>query len=93
MIKSFASKPTEMIWRGHTAPELPADIQAVALRKLRLLDAAVDLNFLKVPPGNKLHRLSKDREGQFAIWVNSKYRLCFRWDGRGADDVEITDYH
>jgi proteic killer suppression protein len=46
-----------------------------------------------VPPGNKLHSLTKDREGQHAIWVNDQYRLCFRWDGKDAYDVEITDYH
>jgi toxin HigB-1 len=93
MIKGFADRATEAIWRGHRTPELPANIHSVALRKLRQLDAAVELNFLKVPPGNKLHRLTKDREGQHAIWINSQYRLCFRWDGKGAHEVEITVYH
>lgn len=93
MIKSFADKATETIWHGRRTPELPANLHSVALRKLRQLDAAVELNFLKVPPGNKLHSLTKDREGQHAIWVNDQYRLCFRWDGKDAYDVEITDYH
>jgi proteic killer suppression protein len=93
MIKGFASRATESIWHGRRTAELPADLHSVALRKLRQLDAAVELNFLKVPPGNRLHRLTKDREGQHAIWVNSQYRLCFRWDGKDAHDVEITDYH
>lgn len=93
MIKSFASKATESIWRGRRTPELPADLHPIALRKLRQLDAAEEPNFLKVPPGNKLHRLTTDREGQYAIWVNSQYRLCFRWDGKDAHNAEITDSH
>jgi len=93
MIKSFAAKATEAVWRGHQTPELPARLQAVALRKLRQLDAAIELNFLKLPPGNKLHRLTNERDGQHAIWINRQYRLCFRWDGQNAHNVEITDYH
>jgi len=93
MIKGFADRATEAIWRGRRTPELPADIHSVALRKLRQLDAAVELSFLKVPPGNRLHRLTKDREGQHAIRINTQYRLCFRWDGKDAHEVEITDYH
>jgi toxin HigB-1 len=93
MIKSFAAKATESIWHGRRTPELPTDLQSVALRKLRQLDAAVELSFLKVPPGNKLHRLTKDRAGQHAIWINSQYRLCFHWDGKDAHEVEIIDYH
>jgi proteic killer suppression protein len=93
MIKSFADEATEIIWRGRSTPELPANIHSTALRKLRQLNAAVELNFLKIPPGNKLHPLGGDREGKHAIWVNTQYRLCFRWDGKDAHDVEITDYH
>ncbi len=93
MIRSFADKPTEAIWRGFRTPQLPANIHSVALRKLRQINAAVELNFLRVPPGNKLHRLISDREGQHAIWINDQYRVCFRWKGKDAYDVEITDYH
>jgi proteic killer suppression protein len=93
MIKSFANKATEAIWHGHNSPELPSNLHSVALRKLRQLDAAVELNFLRVPPGNKLHRLRKDRKGQYAIWINDQYRLCFDWTGQDAEAVEITDYH
>jgi proteic killer suppression protein len=93
MITGFANKATETIWRGYRPPELPASLSSVALRKLRQLDAATDLSFLKVPPGNKLHRLTKDRDGQYAIRINRQYRLCFRWHGKDADQVEITDYH
>ena len=93
MIKSFATAATESIWQGYRTPELPATIHSAALRKLRQLDSAVELSFLNAPPGNKLHRLSGDREGQFAIWISCKYRLCFRWDGSNCHEVEITDYH
>lgn len=64
-----------------------------ARRKLVMLDNAAELNDLKTPPGNKLHPLKKDREGQHAIWVNDQFRLCFRWTDAGPEDVEITDYH
>ena len=91
-IKSFADKATEAIWRGQRTPELPADLHSVARRKLRQLDAAVDLNFLNTAE-NKLHSLTNDREGQHAIWINKQYRLCFRWSTNGVADVEIVDYH
>jgi proteic killer suppression protein len=58
-----------------------------------MVDAAIQLNDLKVPPGNRLHPLDKDRAGQHAIWVNGKYRVCFEWSGEGPHNVEITDYH
>jgi len=58
-----------------------------------MLDAATRLDDLKVPPGNKLHSLKKDREGQHAVWINRRYRVCFRWKDGHAHDVEITDYH
>ena len=93
MIKSFADHATEAIWRGENTPELPPSIHHTALRKLRILNRVVALNDLRVPPNNKLHPLKADRAGQHAIWINNQYRLCFRWEGRDAHDVEITDYH
>jgi proteic killer suppression protein len=76
---------------------LPAGLSGydipTARRKLRMLDAAADLKDLKAPPNNKLHPLKKDREGQWAIWINDQYRLCFEWYDGDAFDVEITDYH
>ena len=93
MIKSFADAATEEISWGQFVPEFPAGIQAVALRKLEQLNAATELSQLMSPPGNRLHRLTQDRSGQYAVRINRKYRLCFRWDGSHAHDVEITDYH
>ena len=68
-------------------------MRRVALRKLRQLDAAVALDDLRVPPGNRLEKLSRDRAGQHSIRVNDQWRVCFRWVGGDAHDVEIVDYH
>jgi proteic killer suppression protein len=65
----------------------------VARRKLQMLDSAVRLDDLKVPPGNKLHLLVGDRAGQHAIRINDQFRICFIWRDGDAHDVEITDYH
>ena len=72
---------------------LPPDIQRVALRKLRQLDAAVDLADLRVPPGNRLERLVGSRAGQYSIRINDQWRICFRWHPGDAFEVEIADYH
>jgi proteic killer suppression protein len=93
VLKSFADRATEAIWLGEQAPELPPSIQRTAYRKLRQLYAAEILADLRIPPNNKLHALKTDRAGQHAIRINDQYRLCFRWDGHDAHDVEITDYH
>ena len=68
-------------------------MRKVAKRKLDMVEAATELDDLKVPPGNKLHPLYKKRTGQHAIWINDKYRVCFTWKDGHAFDVEITDYH
>jgi len=93
MIVGFRSTETERIWRGERSGRLPPDIQALALRKLRLLNAARRLDDLRVPPGNRLERLSGDRSGQHSIRVNDQWRVCFSWTDHGADHVEIVDYH
>jgi proteic killer suppression protein len=72
---------------------LPPDVQRIAQRKLVMLDAADSLQDLRVPPGNRLERLSGDREGQHSIRVNDQWRICFRWEEGHADDVEVADYH
>jgi proteic killer suppression protein len=72
---------------------LAADLQRVALRKLRQLDAAVALADLRVPPGNRLEKLVGDRAGQYSIRINDQWRICFRWHTGDAHDVEIADYH
>jgi proteic killer suppression protein len=97
MIVSFRNTGTEDIFRGrstkaarHVCPEV---LWKVARRKLAYVNAAVQLSDLRMPPSNKLHPLLQDRAGQHAIWINSQYRVCFRWTEAGAEDVEITDYH
>ena len=93
MIQSFADKPTNALWLGNRPPELPPSIHKVALRKLTQLEAASRLEELHLPPGNRLEPLKGDRAGQHSIHVNDQYRVCFRWDGQNAREVEITDYH
>ena len=93
MIQSFADPEAELIWSGQRSRRLPADIQNVALRKLRLLNQARVLNDLRVPPGNRLEALKADRHGQHSIRINDQWRVCFRFADGHAYDVEITDYH
>ncbi len=91
MIKSFANKESAEIWRtGKTHGAPPA---SVTKRKLALLDAAVELEDLRIPPGNRLEKLRGDRQGQYSIRINDQYRICFVWRGHDAFEVEITDYH
>ncbi len=93
MIRSFRSREAERIFRRQRSARLPADIQQVALRKLRMLDAAISLEDLGIPPANRLERLKGDREGQYSIRINDQWRICFVWRESDAYDVEITDYH
>lgn len=93
MIKTFRGRDTERLFRRERSRNLPPDLQRTALRKLRILDAATNLNDLKVPPGNCLEKLSRDRLGQHSIRINDQWRICFRWSGADAYDVEIVDYH
>ena len=93
MILGFRSKETEAIWRGDFAKNLPPDIQPVARRKLRMLNNARKLDDLRIPPANRLEALKGDRKGQHSIRINSQWRLCFRWTGTDASEVEIVDYH
>ncbi|PPQ29633.1 plasmid maintenance system killer protein [Rhodoblastus sphagnicola] len=92
MIRSFACDQTETIWLGRRSRKLPADMQAVALRKLRLLNQARVLEDLRIPPGNRLDALKGDRSGQHSIRINDQWRLCFVWSEGGAFNVEIVDY-
>jgi len=82
-----------LIWEGIRSRRLPPDIQSVALRKLRMLSNARVIEDLRVPPGNRLEVLKGSRKGQWSIRINQQWRICFRWDNGGADDVEIVDYH
>jgi len=92
-IESFANAATEAVFHGRHPKGLPAAILGTARRKLRQIHAATSLDDLKVPPGNRLHPLMKDRSGQHAIWINDQFRICFRWTETGPAEVEIVDYH
>jgi toxin HigB-1 len=93
MIQSFADTETALIWSGRRSRRLPADLQATALRKLRLLNQARVLSDLRAPPGNRLEALKGERAGQYSIRVNDQWRICFNWREGGPADVEIVDYH
>ena len=93
MIVSFGDGETEKVWNGVRSRRLPLEIQAVALRKLRLISAAKRLDDLRTPPGNRLERLKDDRAGQWAIRINDQWRIAFRWTEGGAEHVAIVDYH
>ena len=93
MIKTFACKETNKIWNAQRSSKLPGDIQNRALRKLRQLDAALTLDDLRNPPGNRLETLKGNRQGQYSIRIQQQWRICFTWDQGNANDVEIVDYH
>jgi proteic killer suppression protein len=93
VIRSFGDRDTQRLFDRQPVRKLGANVQRVALRKLRQLDAAMTLEDLRVPPGNRLEKLSRDRAGQHSIRINDRWRVCFRWVGGDAHDVEIVDYH
>jgi proteic killer suppression protein len=93
MIAGFRDKETAMVWEGRRSRRLPGDIQAVALRKLRLLNAAGNLAELRAPPANRLEALKGERAGQHSIRINDQWRICFIWREGNAHEVEIVDYH
>jgi proteic killer suppression protein len=93
MIKSFRCKETEKLFHRQHCRRISGDLQRAALRKLLLVDAAEKLDDLRVPPGNHLEKLSGDRKGEHSIRISGQWRVCFRWSGGDAYEVEITDYH
>jgi len=93
MIRSFKGKDADTIWQGIASRRLPSAIQSVARRKLRMLNAAVGRDDLRIPPANRLEALKGSRKGQFSIRINDQWRICFRWKGSDAHDVEVVDYH
>jgi len=93
MIKSFASRETEKLFARQFSRKLPQSIQRMARVKLDILDAAEALDDLRVPPSNRLEKLSGDRQGQYSIRVNDQWRVCFEWRSGDAYRVEIVDYH
>ena len=93
MIESFASDETRKIFAGQISKKLPKDIQRTARRKLIYLDDAEDLQDLLALPGNRLEKLKGDRAGQHSLRINDQWRICFKWSGSKAKNVEIVDYH
>ena len=93
MIKSFKSKETARIFARLRSTRLLQDIQQVGYRKLRMLNNAVTLEDLCIPPANRLEKLSSDRAGQNSIRINDQWRICFEWIDGDAYNVEIVDYH
>lgn len=93
MIKSLKCKETEAIFQRLFSKKLPHDIQRVAFRKLRMLNRALTLNDLRIPPANRLEQLHGDREGQYSIRINEQWRICFQWNEGDVNNVEIVDYH
>jgi proteic killer suppression protein len=92
MILSFADRDTERLFRLDRVVRFQA-VERAALRKLAMLDAAVRIEDLKAPPGNRLEALKGNRSGQWSIRVNDQWRICFRWRNGHAADVELVDYH
>ncbi|MFZ1058748.1 MAG: type II toxin-antitoxin system RelE/ParE family toxin [Candidatus Rokuibacteriota bacterium] len=93
MIRSFRDRETEKVFNREPSRRWSRGLQQAARRKLVMLDAAEGLADVRVPPGNRLEKLSGDREGQYSIRINDQWRICFRWGEGDASDVEIVDYH
>lgn len=97
MIAAFSDRGTEDVFNGLESKAAkktcPRSLWHIARRKLDRLDSVTRLDELRIPPGNRLEALHGDRKGQHSIWINDRYRVCFRWGERGAVDVEIVDYH
>ncbi len=93
MIAGFRDAETERLWKTGKCKRLPPQLNRQALKKLYMLNAALALDNLAVPPGNRLEKLRGNRDGQHSIRVNNQYRICFKWRDGSAFDVEVTDYH
>lgn len=93
MIRSFGCKETEAFFTDGVCAPRWRSVEKVTVRKLDMLDAAIRVEVLRSPPGNRLERLKGDRDGQWSIRINDQWRICFRWGSAGPEDVEIVDYH
>ncbi len=93
VIRSFADRDAKRLWNREPVLRFPPELRRTMLRKLGIVDAALDLEDLRVPPGNRLEKLRGDRAGQYSIRVNNRWRICFEWLDGNAEDVEIVDYH
>lgn len=93
VIRSFSDGDAQKIWELRCPKGISNELAKAARRKMQILDAAENINDLRVSPGNRLEKLQPPREGQHSIRVNDQYRICFSWKDGGADDVELVDYH
>ena len=93
MIISFGTKETEKIWQGERVKGIPNQIQEIGRRKLRMINNAVDLNDLKIPPANRLEKLSGNLKAFYSIRINDQWRIIFKWLSGNASEVEVIDYH
>ena len=93
MLRSFGSKETEKVWNGIRSSKLPPEIQNIARRKLRMINNSFDLKDLRIPPSNRLEKLSGNRKDFYSIRINDQWRIIFIWEEGHALEVEIVDYH
>jgi len=93
MIRSFADKLTAAVFDGYRVKALPPQMQELARRKLKAIDAAKVIDDLRISPGNRLEKLTRNRKGQWSIRINDQWRACFRWENGDAHDVQVIDYH
>ena len=93
VIKTFADKETEKLFKRQFLKKFPQTIQRNARMKLEILDAANVLRDMTIPPGNRLEKLTGNREGQHSVRINNQWRICFVWQSGDAYEVEIVDYH
>ena len=93
MIKSFGDKETEKIWEGIRSKKLPNEVQEIARRKLRMLNNAQNVNDLRIPPSNRLEKLSGNLKDYSSIRINNKWRIIFKWVDDNSHEVSIVDYH
>ena len=93
MLKSFGSKETEKIWSGVRSSKIPPEVQKVGRRKLRMVNNSIDFNDLRIPPSNRLEKLSGTLKGYHSIRINDQWRIIFKWQAGHAYEVEIIDYH
>ena len=93
MIRSFKDAEAAKIYARQRSKKLPTDVQQLALRKMRMLNNAINLNDLRIPPANRLEKLSGSRAGQHSIRINDQWRVCFKFVKGDAYDVAIVDYH
>ena len=93
MILNFGSKETEKIWVGERVPKLPLEIQTIGRRKLRMLNNSQNIQDLRIPPSNRLEKLSGKLKEFYSIRINDQWRIVFKWNNGNASDVEVIDYH